>query len=245
MIAASVALLSHTSASQTHPATHCFLLFGIVFSILGVQHALKESRVLALLVKPSDLKDWVRRGTLGGDENNIKTNNSSTTQSQGQGLSGQQSSQQSPGRAEAGGSQSSRVQERGALAASIPGAFSSFAFHSVLVGCGVHLGTVRSPDDKTSPPLRNRPQFIAFIIALGIGYLLHKLYSVGLPKTYGQISEEPDAGVQSPQQQTTVNRSSSRQAHDVHGEEVERLASNQSQRAEVERVRSPDSRAER
>ncbi|OJK01955.1 hypothetical protein ASPACDRAFT_1853984 [Aspergillus aculeatus ATCC 16872] len=189
MIAASVALLSHTSASQTHPATHCFLLVGIVFSILGVQHALEESRVLSLLVEPSDLKDWVRRGTLRGDKNNTPTINSSTTQSRAQGPSGQRSSPQSPGQAEAGGIQDSGGQERRrSLAAAMPGAFSSFALHSVMVGCGVHLGTVRSPDHKTSPPLRDRPQFIAFIIALGIGYSLHKLYSVGLHKDWGEGS---------------------------------------------------------
>ncbi|RAH80318.1 hypothetical protein BO86DRAFT_400865 [Aspergillus japonicus CBS 114.51] len=251
MIAASVALLSHTSASQTHPATHCFLLFGIVSSILGVQHALEESRVLSLLVKPSDLKDWVRKGTLRGDRNDTKTwNNSLTTQSHGQGLSGQQISQQSPGHAEAGGAQGSEGQEeRGGLAASIPGAFSSFAFHSVVVGCLVHLGTVRSADDKTSPPMQKRPQFLAFIIALGIGYLLHKLYSVGLPKPRNEPSnEQPGAGVQqSLQQQTTVNQSSSHQAHNAHGGggDVEPPASNQSQRAEVQSVQPSDSRAER
>ncbi|RAH69828.1 uncharacterized protein BO66DRAFT_471757 [Aspergillus aculeatinus CBS 121060] len=187
MTASSVALLSHASASQTHPATHCFLLFGVVFSMIAVQHALNQSRVLSLLVKPSDLRAWLRAGTLRGDRNNTETNtnNSSTTESRGQGLSGQPSSQQSLDRAEAGGTQGSDgKEESGASATSIPGALSSFAFHSVMVGCVVHLGTVRSPDDKTSPPLRNRPQFIAFIIALGIGYLLHKCYSVGLPTEY-------------------------------------------------------------
>lgn len=251
MIAASVALLSHTSASQTHPATHCFLLIGIVFSMLGVKHALEVSRVLSLLVKPSDLKDWVTRGTLRGDQNNTRTNNSSTTQSQHQGPIDRQSYLQSIGQAEAGGTSASEGEkEPGSVAALIPGAFSCFAFRSVLVGCVMHLGTVRSPDNKTSPPLRNRPQFIAFIIALGIGYLLHKYCSVGLPTEYtnprGEPSNEPGAGVRPSQLPTTVSGSSLHQAYDVHGGggEVERLASNRSQRVEVEHVRSTNSRAE-
>ncbi|PYI36223.1 hypothetical protein BP00DRAFT_411333 [Aspergillus indologenus CBS 114.80] len=145
MLTASVTLLSHTSASQTHPATHCFLLIGAVFSILAVQHALEQSRVLSLLVNPSDLRHWLRGQWSWADKGSSRD-------------------------AELASSHSEKDHWRGVLAASIPAVFSSLAFHSVMVGCGIHLGTVRSPDDKISPPLRKRPQFIVFIIFLSLAF---------------------------------------------------------------------------